>query len=144
VLSYAQHMGYLIMNPADRVERPRDDTEEHPVYTREQIRVLLETAKADRVHALWYLAISTGLRRSELAGLKWEDIDLGSSQPVLMVRRNRTMADNRVVDSIPKPRAGWRTIVLDRGTATLLAEHCASMVLGSGGRCNNLTQRLQW
>ena len=123
VLSYAQHMGYLVMNPADRVERPRDDTEERPVYTPEQIRVLLETAKADRLHALWYLAISTGLRRSELAGLKWEDIDSRSSQAVLMVRRTRTMADNRVIDSTPKTRAGRRTIVLDQGTVTLLTEH---------------------
>jgi integrase len=123
VLSYAQHMGYLSVNPADRVERPRDDTEERPVYTPEQVRVLLETAKADRLHALWYLAISTGLRRSELAGLKWEDIDSRSSQPVLMVRRTRTMADNRVVDSTPKTRAGRRTIVLDQGTVALLVEH---------------------
>ena len=93
------------------------------MYTPEQIRVLLETAKADRLHALWYLAVSTGLRRSELAGLKWEDIDPRGSQPVLMVRRTRTMAANRVVDSTPKTRAGRRTIVLDQGTASLLVEH---------------------
>jgi integrase len=128
VLGYAQHMGYLGINPADRVERPRGDTEERPVYSPEQVRVLLETAKADRLHALWYLAITTGLRRSELAGLKWEDIDSRSSQPVLMVRRARTMADNRVVDSTPKTRAGRRTIVLDQGTATLLVEHRELMV----------------
>ena len=98
------------------------------MYTPEQVRVLLETAKADRLHALWYLAISTGLRRSELAGLKWEDIDSRSSQAVLMVRRTRTMADNRVIDSTPKTRAGRRTIVLDQGTVTLLAEHRELMV----------------
>jgi integrase len=53
------------------VERPKDDTAERPIYTPGQVRKFLAAAEDDRLHALWHLEIATGLRRAELAGLRW-------------------------------------------------------------------------
>ncbi len=123
VLSYARRIGYIPINPADSVEKPKDDTVERSVYTPEQVRRFLAEAEGDRLHALWYLVISTGLRRSELAGLKWQDLDLVGASPTLTVRVSRTKAGSRVVESDPKTRASRRTMVLDRGSVGVLVGH---------------------
>jgi integrase len=116
-------MGYLAINPADSVERPRDDTAERSVYTPEQVRQLLVAAEKDRLRALWYLVISTGLRRSEVAGLRWRDVNLAGSPATLTVRLSRTTAGHQVVRTDPKTKAGRRSVVLDAGTVEVLGEH---------------------
>jgi integrase len=52
-------------------QRPRS----HPTY-RSRVRTLLNAARGDRFEALYVLAITTGLRRGELLGLRWQDVDL--------------------------------------------------------------------
>jgi integrase len=138
VLGYAQRMGYVALNVADRVEKPRDDTAERPVYTPEQVREFLAAATEDRLRALWYLVISTGLRRAELAGLQWRDIQLGGSPPTLAVRLARTAAGHRVGESDPKTKAGRRVLVLDARNVEALEEHrdvmvAESMIRGEAG-----------
>jgi integrase len=123
VLSYARRIGHIAINPADSVEKPRDDTSERSVYTPELVRAFLEATENDRLRALWYLVISTGLRRAELAGLRWRDVQLGASPPTLMVRVARTTAGHRVIESDPKTRAGRRNLVLDSGTVEVLLDH---------------------
>src|SRR5205085_11828439 len=65
-MGYAERMGLIARNPADPVEKPRDDTKERLVYTPEQVRKFIAAIESDRLRALWFLAISTGLRRGEL------------------------------------------------------------------------------
>jgi integrase len=66
-------------SPTNREERPLS------VLSPGQARILLEAAQEDREGPLWVLAITTGLRQGELAGLRWEDVDLEVRQ--LQVRR---------------------------------------------------------
>jgi integrase len=120
VLAYAVRMGYVPNNAADRVEKPRDDSGERTIYSPEQVALLLEAVRGYRLFALLYLAISAGLRRSELAGLRWTDVDLDAAPPRLHVRNTRTTAGSRVVEGGPKTRSGRRTILLDRGAAEAL------------------------
>ncbi|HVB05879.1 MAG TPA: tyrosine-type recombinase/integrase [Acidimicrobiales bacterium] len=123
VLAYACRMGYLALNPADAVERPRDDTAERTIYSPEQTRRFLEVAKGGRLGALWYLAISAGLRRAELAGLQWQDVDLEATPAQLWVRASRSLAGSRVVESGPKTKAGRRMLVLDERAVGALTDH---------------------
>ncbi len=67
--------------------------------TTEQARALLETAKGDRLEALYVLAVHYGLRKGELLGLKWADVDL--TDGVMQVRR--TMSDSREEGTIEEP-----------------------------------------
>ncbi|MHB1496776.1 MAG: site-specific integrase [Acidimicrobiales bacterium] len=88
-LSYAVRMGYISRNPAEAIDKPRQDTEERPVYTPDQVRQFLSAAEGDRLRAMWYLVLATGLRRAELAGLRWRDLALDRVPPVLAVRTTR-------------------------------------------------------
>ncbi|MHB1533359.1 MAG: tyrosine-type recombinase/integrase [Acidimicrobiales bacterium] len=139
VLGYACRIGYLTVNPADSVEKPKDDTAERRVYTPEQVQQFLAAAKDDRLRALWHLVISTGLRRSELAGLQWRDVDLAATPSTLTVRSARTRAGSRVVDSDPKTRASRRTLVLDRSSIALLASHRDEMAAEAAHRGETAT-----
>ncbi len=67
----AVRIGYIARNPTDAIDRPRNDTEERPVYTPDQVRCFMLAADDDRLGAMWYLLLATGLRRAELAGLRW-------------------------------------------------------------------------
>jgi integrase len=75
----------------------------------------------ERLEAFYVLALMTGLRRGELLGLRWEDIDLESRQ--LQVRRalQRTSSGLRFVD--PKSESALRTVVLPRLAVRHLWEH---------------------
>ena len=64
---------------------PRAVHKEMKPLTLEQIHALLEAAKGHPLEALFVLAVTSGMRRSELFGLKWQDIDFAKG--VLYVRR---------------------------------------------------------
>jgi integrase len=79
-LGDAVRRGHLVVNPVHAVDRPaRDDSVERAAWNRDQVRAFLdEVASRDRLHAIWRLALATGLRRGELLGLWWDDVDEGS------------------------------------------------------------------
>ena len=78
-----------------------------PTYTAAEVRTLLATASADRLEQAWHLALS-GLRRGEVCGLAWTDIDLIAE--TLTVRESRVSVDGDVVIEEPKTEAGKRTL----------------------------------
>jgi integrase len=123
VLAYAVRVGYLSVNAADQVEKPREDTAERQTYTPEQVQQFLESVASDRLRALWHLAVVTGLRRGELAGLRWRDLDLDGSPPRLTVRSTRATAAGQIVETDPKTRTGRRNVVLDAATAEIVRQH---------------------
>jgi integrase len=87
-------------------------------YTPEEIRAVLRVADKDRNGHLWYLALS-GLRRGEVAGLRWSDIDFGAG--VITVARNRVQAGAaNVVENAPKTLSSCRTLPLDEGLVSVL------------------------
>jgi integrase len=87
-------------------------------YTPEEISRVLRAADKDRNGHLWYLALS-GLRRAEIAGLKWSDIDLAAG--TLTIARNRVQVGaSTVVENEPKTQASRRTLPLDAGLIAVL------------------------
>jgi integrase len=115
----------IFRNPADnsavRKARPRAKATPPTVWTDKQTHDFLQSQQDDRLFAFWRLATMTGLRRGELAGLKWSDIDLDSG--TLTVARTRVVVDYVVYDSTPKTAAGKRTIGIDPATVDALREH---------------------
>ena len=67
---------------------------------REQVRSLFEAASGDRLEALYIVAVTAGLRRGELQGLKWEDVDLEAE--TLQVRRTLSEPKGGYVFEAPK------------------------------------------
>jgi integrase len=62
-------------NRADDVDPPSGASPQQQVWTPEQLRAFLTHVRDDRLYALWLLVATTGMRRAELAGLRWSDID---------------------------------------------------------------------
>lgn len=92
-------------------------------YTPDEIRQVLKAADGDRNGHLWYLALS-GLRRGEIAGLQWDDIDFEGR--TLSIERNRVQAGaGVVVENDPKTSSSRRTLPLDDGLAAVLRKASA-------------------
>jgi integrase len=88
----------------------------------DQVRTFLAAAAADRFAFAWALLLTRGLRRGEMCGLRWSDIDF-ANRAVLHVNRTRLVVDGSVSDSDPKTSAGRRSIPLDDRLVTLLQAH---------------------
>ena len=121
-LHAAVRKGLLGSNPvalADKPRvRPRDVTE--AVWPPATVTAFLGATRSDRLHPIWQTACMTGLRRSELDGLQWTDIDLEGA--VLSVRRARTQVDGQPVVKAPKTAASRRVVDLDSETVAVLRQ----------------------
>jgi integrase len=84
---------------------------------------LLEAAgeAGDRLEALYVLAVHTGMRRGELLGLKWQDVDLDNS--TVRVQRTLTRNGTGYVLGEPKTKKTRRTIRLTQRAAEALRSH---------------------
>jgi integrase len=84
------------MEPPDKGDRSLRDA-----WSAEEVRSFLRVASADRLAAIWRLALATGLRRGELCGLQWSDLDLDSERPSVLVHRQVMV---RTVSDVGRPR----------------------------------------
>ena len=75
-LSHALRLGLVSRNVATLAEAPRVDSKPAEFLSADEARALLDVAKEDRHFALWVVVVMLGLRRGELAGLRWSAIDL--------------------------------------------------------------------
>jgi integrase len=120
-------------NPASDAVVPRSTApRERDAWDADELRTFLASVRDDRLYALWLLAATTGMRRGELCGLKWSDVQLDGG--TLIVRRSRVPVPGRcVVESTPKSDR-TREIALAAATVTALRTH----------RKAQLEERLAW
>jgi integrase len=111
----------LIPRNAAAIKAPRPAPGEmHPLST-EEARAFLEAARGERFEALYVLAITTGLRRGELLGLRWNDVDLESG--VLRVGRALVREGGRYRPGETKTKRGHRSIRLTSWAVSALGAH---------------------
>jgi integrase len=120
-LEDAVRWGRLSHNVADRAQPPKPGTAEMKVWSPEQIRSFLDFVRDDRLYAAWLLLATTGMRRGEVLGLRWRDVDLGAGR--LAVVHTLTVAHYRVGVSEPKTGKGRRSVALDPETVGALRLH---------------------
>lgn len=123
VLQVAVQKGKILANPFDRVEAPRVPTREMSFLTWAQVIDLAE-AHHERFRALIYLAVDSGMRWSELIGLRRSRVDL--------LRRKVRVTDQLVrldtgewLRKELKTSASVRSITITPSTAAMLSEHLA-------------------
>jgi integrase len=121
-LKQATDDGLIPRNAAGLVKPPRPRREEIRPLDREQVRALFEAAKGDRLEALCVVAVTAGLRRGELQGLKWEDVDLSGATGMLQVRRTLSEPRGGYIFEAPKSGKG-RSVRLTRKATAALREH---------------------
>ena len=119
-LKLAQEQRIILTNPAEGCALPKTEHREMKTLPVEQLQSFLREAKDSGVFALYYLELATGLRRGELLGLKWEDIDLEHGD--LRVRRQIARINGQVVEAPLKTQNAYRTLPLAEDTISILKE----------------------
>jgi len=127
----------LTRDPSDAVSPPRPKRPEIRALTDTEMAALLEQAKGTRLHLPVLLAMSTGLRRSEIFGLRWCDVDFEASQ--LAVRQTLQEVRKRLYFREPKSSKSRRTVALSAFVLEALKRHRAGQAaerlsLGAGYR----------
>ena len=112
----------LVQNPVDAITIPRPERHEMRTMSETDIHLFLEMAQRTQYYALFYTAIFTGMRRSELLALRWQDVDLLSLQ-VSVNRSLHQIKGGRTVFRQPKTEKSRRLIALTPSTAIILQEY---------------------
>ena len=121
--SWALETGLVGRDPLAGYRRPRAQTSKGAgaAWTADEARAFLVSVSDDRLVTAWTLLLTRGLRRGELAGLKWDAVDLDAGW--LQITTTRVLVDGAPVDSVPKTDAGRRTIPLDSTLVVSLRSH---------------------
>lgn len=123
-LETAMKWGLVARNVADGVDVPRARQTEIQTWDESEVACFLEAAKGSPYYALFYTNLFTGMRRSELLALRWQDIDFLYGQ-VSVSRGLHHLVDGSYVFTQPKSVKSRRTISLTPSTSLLLQEHKA-------------------
>ena len=115
ILSLAYQLEYTDNDAgaSKRIIFPKVETCEVEVYTEEEVRVIFSALDAEpiNIRALVELAIFTGMRRGEIVGLKWADIDF-ENQSLSIKRSIYKPKDGKALEKEPKSKSSIRTISL--------------------------------
>jgi integrase len=134
-LKSAVRAGLIPRNPAPDAELPRAVQPQVKIWTAEQLGAFLDAIEGERLYPLYHLAAFGGMRRGELCGLSWDDVDLEAGR--IIVRWQITDKDYRAARladkqgrparyrTKPKTRAGEdRVVDLDAVSVEVLRAWC--------------------
>ena len=121
-LTHAVKWGLVPRNVADAVEAPRPQQKPPEMLTEAQALSFLDYVKDDPLYPLWLTLFSTGMRKGEVLGLRWSDVDMAAgiihvSQVAQAVHKRGTMI------SEPKTDQSRRSIGLPPMTVAALKVH---------------------
>ena len=105
-------------NPTQGCALPKVEHKEMKTLTADQLSAFFQEAKDSGVYELYYLDLATGLRRGELLGLKWADVDL--DRGVLKIQRAISRQNGKVVEAPLKTKNAYRTLPLSADAISVL------------------------
>lgn len=111
----------LVRNPADAVEPPKPERKDMRAITEAETAKLLARARHSKAYIPVLLAITTGMRRGEILGLRWKDVDLAAAS--LSVRQSLEQTGDGLRFKQPKTAKGRRTVALPSLTVDELKVH---------------------
>lgn len=109
-LKAAVKQEYILKNPVQGVDRPKKIHHEAKVYTPELLQKLISLCKGHRLECTIMLGAYLGLRREEICGLKWEDIQW--NEKTIYIKRARTQVGSRIVEKDTKTYASTRKLFI--------------------------------
>lgn len=86
----------------------------------DQLQSFFREAKESGVYEMYYIELATGLRRGELLGLKWEDIDLENG--TIHVRRQVARINGEIVEAPLKTKNSYRTVSIGADAVGILMQ----------------------
>jgi integrase len=126
-LNQAVKRGLLLRNACLAIDAPKAEQREMQPLTQEETKRFLGAAEGDRLHALYVLAVTVGMRQGELLALEWDDLDF--EERTLFVRRTLNELDGTFVTGPPKTKRGLRRIRLPQVATDALQKHRKRMLV---------------
>ncbi len=117
VLADLVKQGQLVRDVAALVDRLKRPDTKLNTFTEAEVRKLLKHVENDRLGHAWHLALS-GLRRGEISGLRWSDVDLKAQ--TVTIAHNRVSVNGQAMDSQPKTDRSARVLPLTPGLEAAL------------------------
>ena len=120
-LKWAVRQNYIGRNPCELVDPPSPRNRTMCTLSAFEVGILLDNAQSNYYYPVIYTAISTGLRRNELLGLRWRDVDLD----LLAISVSRTLykGKGRVEFKEPKTKYSRRRVAMTPKLALYLKEY---------------------
>ncbi len=109
VLESELEQGHLVRNVAKLVDMPSPERKAMQTFTAEQVTTLLKKTANNPLAIAWHLAL-TGLRRGEIAGLRWENVDLDAA--TMTINETRVSVSGKPQKRLPKTETSIRTLPL--------------------------------
>lgn len=120
-LEYALRMEIIATNPASRATIPKDNSPQvGKAYTQEQTNALLDALRYEPIYPAVLLAVTLGLRRGEVCGLKWDAIDFENS--LVHIRHTVTGVTETISKGKTKSRTSTRSLSLQPEIASYLKQ----------------------
>ena len=124
--------GLVVRNVAAQARPPRARRVEMHTWTAAEVGAFLASVREDRLYAAWLLLATLGLRRGELLGLRWPDVDLTSGR--IAIRNTLVMVDGKPAMAEPKTAKGRRSLTLAPQVLEAVRVH----------RAHQAAERLSW
>jgi len=119
MLAHAVKWGVIAKNPADGATPPKREKKQMDMWDLPDIKRFLDESQGTRYGHIFEFAISTGMRRSEICGLKWNAVDLVSGR-LEVVATLQQIRGHGLVTGAPKTERSRRNIALAPATVELL------------------------
>ncbi|MCR4693456.1 MAG: site-specific integrase, partial [Firmicutes bacterium] len=108
-------------NPVKTINPKNPKPKKVDVLSSEELQRFLIQAKYEGCFELFITALSTGMRRGEILGLKWSDLNLETGE--LYIQRQVQRINGELVISPPKTQKSKRTIILPKSLLQILTEY---------------------
>lgn len=118
-LSQAVRWQLIPRNPCEAVKPLKVTQKEMTLWTPDEAARFLDSSRSHRLFALFYLAMSTGLRRGELLGLRWQDV----GENCLYVKQSVIEQRGRIMITTPKTEKGARRVALSPDVNEVMRQH---------------------
>ena len=113
--------GLIRINPAIGCKLPPKKAHEMQVLTKDELQRFLAQAKEDGYYELFLLELGTGMRRGELMGLQWDDLNFQTGE--LQIVRQACAVNGKIEISVPKTKNSIRTVVLPPSLVEVLRKY---------------------
>lgn len=117
-LNAAERQEYITKNPMRAVSPPKKRQREAKFYTPEQLGILLAKAVGTRLELPVYICAYLGLRRGELCGLRWSDVDF--EHQTIKIENTRTQAGKKEIEKGTKTASSTRTLSMPETLCDML------------------------
>jgi integrase len=126
-INQALQWGYLSKNPCEFIAKPKVPKKAIRYWDHNEIESFLDVTKENRLHALFVLAVTTGLRQGEIFASKWSDFNTDAN--TLSITKAAYELKGKVFIGEPKTQKSRRCIDLPKFTVAALEEHRAKMTI---------------